>query len=284
MIIRRPTTTSLDPSPKLVWRKSKQITFWKSIRLKFQIFYLEIVARIIYFFRIFGMKWTANTLAALLAEPGSNFYLMKWFRLGKQKQFHFFGLNPTTISEENRKLPVVLLLHGKGVNQSAWIELARFFQNEGVGNVFTLNSHKGELTGEDIPLFEAKLEEISRLYGDKIPEVIVVGHSRGAEFSLYAGLPPHTFKLEKGYCIQLQKWEMFRPEIKMMIRLGSPLLPQEWKQLTEEMRGKIYEIDGLLDLIIPNRSLNPFYQADCGHLGLLYNREVHKKIVELIQS
>lgn len=282
MIIRRPTTTTIAPVPRLILIQPKDLTFWGSTRLKLLKYYLEIVAHLVYFFRLFGMRWTANSLAALLAEPRINFRSFKWLRYGKQKEFYYFGLNPTSIPKENQKLPAVLLLHGKGVNQSVWMELASIFQKKGIKNVFTLNSRKGELTDEDIPLFEEKLKEICGLYDAQRPEVIVIGHSRGAELSLYAGLPPDTFKLEKGYCIQLKKWERFRPEIKMMIRLGSPLLRQERGQLTDEMLGKIYEIDGLRDLIIPDRSLDPYYQADCGHVELLYNQDVHEKIVQLV--
>ena len=62
------------------------------------------------------------------------------------------------------------------------------------------------------------------------------------------------------------------------------MLKEEREALTEAMQEKIYEIDGLRDLIIPDRSLDPYYQADCGHIELLHNQGVHEKIVQVLAS
>lgn len=267
-----------------LWELPEPKTLWERVTHSIQLIFYGIVARLVYFFRYYDWRQTANVVAALLAETRSALFTGYWSLSGKEKTFQYYDLNPTILTTEEKEKPAILMLHGKGSNQSVWVELAKTFQKDGVPNVFTLNSHDGELTDEDIPLFEAKLEEITCLYDGKTPEVIVIGHSRGAEFSLFAGLQPDTFKLEEGYCTQLKKWEGFRPEIRMMIRLGSPMLQEEREALTDEMQAKIYEIDGLRDLIIPDRSLDPYYQADCGHVELLYNQDVHKKIVELVTS
>ncbi|WP_420422494.1 esterase/lipase family protein [Simkania sp.] len=282
MTVREPTAIDSDTLAMPVWELPEPTTMWEQVTHTVQSLYYGTVARLVYFLRFYEWRQTANALAAILAETRSALFMGYWLSSGKEKTFQHYGLNPTTLTEEQKGKPAILLLHGKGSNQAVWVELAKTLQEKGIPNVFTLNSHDGELTDEDIPLFEAKLEEIRQLYGEKIPRVIVIGHSRGAEFSLYAGLPPDTFKLDEGYCTQLKQWEAFRPEIHMMIRLGSPLLSEERDQLPEDMLSKIYEIDGLRDLIIPDRSSNPYYQADCGHVELLHNQEVHKKIVQLV--
>lgn len=284
MTVREPTAIDSEALCLPLWELPEPKTIWERVIHTVQSIFYGIVARLVYFLRYYDWRQTANVVATLLAETRSAFFAGYWSLSGNEKTFQYYGLNPTILTAEEKEKPAILLLHGKGSNQSVWVELAKTFQKEGVPNVFTLNSHDGELTDEDIPLFEAKLKEISRLYDGKTPEVIVIGHSRGAEFSLFACLQPSTFKLEEGYCTQLEKWERFRPEIRMMIRLGSPMLQEEREALTEEMLAKIFEIDGLRDLIIPDRSLNPYYQADCGHLELIYSQEVHKKILQLVES
>ncbi|MCB1066796.1 MAG: alpha/beta hydrolase [Simkania sp.] len=282
MTVRKPTAIDSETLAMPLWELREPTTIWGEITHAIQSLYYGALARLVYFLRYYQWRQTANALAALLAETRSALFTGYWLSSGKEKTFQYYGLNPISLTEEQKEKPAILLLHGKGSNQAVWASLAKTFQEKGIPNVFTLNSYDGELTVEDVPLFEAKLNEIRHLYGAKMPRVIVIGHSRGAEFSLYAALPPETFKLDEGYCTQLKKWETFRPEIHKMIRLGSPLLPEEREQLPEEMLAKIYEIDGLRDLIIPDRSLTPYYQADCGHVELLYNQEVHQKIIQLV--
>jgi len=284
MAVREPTAIDVETLALPTWELPKPTNLWQQVIRSIQSLYYGCVARVVYFFRYYDWKQTANTVAALMAETRSALYTGYWLPWGKEKAFHYYGLNPESLTAAQKEDPAILLLHGKGSNQSVWIELAKTFQEKGISNVFTLNSNDGELTDEDIPLLEAKLQEIQALYGEKQAKIILIGHSRGAEFSLYAGLPRDTFKLDDGYCYQTKKWEAFRSEILLIVRLGSPLLKEERDQLPQEMQDCVYEIDGLRDLIIPDRSVDPYYQADCGHIELLYHSGVHQKIVELVSS
>ena len=259
------------------------LNFLEKISYVIQSIHYSAVARAIYFLRFIGWRRAANAIGSLLTEFKSVLYAGCWLPWGKSATFRYYGLNPTELTDEQKKKPAILLLHGKGSNQSAWVKLAKTFQKEGVPNVFTLNSSDGELTDEDIPLLEEKFEVIRELYGEKTHKINLIGHSRGAEFALYAALPSDTFTLREGYCTQDKVWNKFRPEVECVIRLGSPMLKEEREKLPSNLRERVYEIDGLRDLLIPNRSLAPYYAADCGHVELLYDQSVHQKIVELVR-
>lgn len=285
MTVREPTASDISALEMPSWElpEPEEGVLGNTLYM-IQSVYYGVVARCVYFLRYIGWRQIANIVAALFAETLSALYAGYWFSQGKEKSFHYYGLNPVELSEEQKKHPAIILLHGKGSNQSVWVEVAKAFEKAGVPNVFTLNTSDGELTDADIPLLEEKYREIQALYGEQQAQFILIGHSRGAELSLYGALPSDTFTLQKGVCTQLKPWEGFRPEILRVIRLGSPLLESEKDKLPPHLREKIYEIDAMRDLIIPDRSLTPFYQADCGHLELVYDAAVHEKLIELIRS
>lgn len=284
MTVREPTACDSDALVVPLFELPSPSSTLEGVSYAIQNIYYSAVARLIYFLRFYGWKQTANAIGSLLAELKSALYTGYWLPWGRDKNFRYYGLNPTELTVEQKKKPAILLLHGKGSNQSAWVELAKTFQREKIPNIFTLNSNDGELTDDDIPLLEEKYEEIRKLYGEENPRIILIGHSRGAEFALYAALPSDAFSLREGYCTQDKAWDVFRPEIECVIRLGSPMLKEEREKLPSHLEKRVYEIDGLRDLLIPDRSLAPYYAADCGHVELLYDQSVHQKIVKLVRS
>lgn len=66
--------------------------------------------------------------------------------------------------------------------------MGKFFQDEEMGPIFTVNLADGELTEKDCGVVNAKIKEIQALYGREV-KVDLVGYSRGAELAFYLALP-----------------------------------------------------------------------------------------------
>ena len=79
----------------------------------------SVVARAIYILRFLGWRRAANTVGSLLTELRSVLYAGYWYLWGKNEVFRYYGLNPIELTDEQKKKPAILLLHGKGSNQSA---------------------------------------------------------------------------------------------------------------------------------------------------------------------
>lgn len=114
--------------------------------------------------------------------------------LGAFKSFHFYGLNPESLSETQAEHPPVLLLHGWLHNQSAWLPLAAYLkQHQYQGAVFTVNlpDDPRQASSKDIEIIQQKLEEIQALY-PSMTTCYIAGHSRGTEVIKAFMTPLHS--------------------------------------------------------------------------------------------
>lgn len=230
--------------------------------------------------RMWEYRWAANIMGALLWEPIKAIQSGMNLSQGKEKEFHPYGINPTELSDEQKRSTPILALHGKNGTQGSFITMAQAFQKAGVGPLFTLNLCEGELTMEDKDRIDAKIFEIQRLYGREI-QVDLIGYSRGAEMALYMGLEADSWHIkEGGYCYQDKKWNVMNPLIGRIFRIGSMTIESEWNLLSEEIRERIYEVRGTEDILMPEKSL-AHHQIEVyeGHVGLVDSPEVHTWLI-----
>ncbi|NGX51246.1 MAG: hypothetical protein K1060chlam2_01111 [Chlamydiae bacterium] len=235
--------------------------------------------------RMWELRWQANVVGALFWEPLKSIQAGISLSEGREREFHHYGMNPLTLTEEQRARPPILALHGKNGTQGTFISMAKAFQKAEVGPLFTLNLHSGELSMEDSLLIDAKIQEIKALYNREV-KVDIIGYSRGAEMALYMGLQQGSWHIKKGgYCIQDRAWDVMRPDIGRIFRIGSMTLPEEWEKLPEEYRDKLFEARGSEDILMPEKSL-AYHQFELyeGHVGLPDSAHLHQWLIHNLSS
>lgn len=235
-----------------------------------------IVANAVQFLRYMEWMWAANVVGALCWEPLISVQAGSDLEKGKVDDFSDFGMNPKELSEDQKKQVPTLALHGKNGTQGTFLSMGRYFQENDLGPLFTLNLSEGELNQEDVAKVHAKIQEIQGLYGEKV-KVNLLGYSRGAELALYAALPEETFSINAGQCNKLGEWEAWQDSIGKIIRIGSMTLQKEWEALSLAMQESIYEIRGEDDIHMPEKSLSkhPSTVPYGGHVGLPTNPKTH---------
>lgn len=128
-------------------------------------------------------------VASLLAEPVDS--IIQGIRMirGGNKEYHVYGANPKSLTEEQKKLRPVLCLHGYSHNQSAFEQLLFDLKNRLPNQpVFTLKlidievndviDAKEELRQKEI---SSEIVSIKKLYENDSIEPIIIGHSSGAD-------------------------------------------------------------------------------------------------------
>ena len=191
------------------------------------------------------------------------------FMLGIEKRFHLFGANPQELTEEQKKMRPIILLHGNGApftNQSTWIPLLHALEK--LGNkrpVYTINLPSCPIHSKNfakdmqkyVPLVDKKFKEIAKQYGG-LDGVDMVGHSLGS---------------------QIVQWISFRAKLKIgrAITVGTPL----W--LYPCHSEKIFDVTGRYDSIysLKSRLLDKYRkEIKTGHVGLVF----HHKSLQAIQQ
>lgn len=69
-------------------------------------------------------------------------------------------MNPTLLTPEQQTKTPILLLHGRDGSQGMFTAMGKFFQEEKMGPVFTVNLADGELTEKDCGVVNAKIKHI----------------------------------------------------------------------------------------------------------------------------
>lgn len=207
-----------------------------------------------------GWNTTGCVLGTFLTEPFQSLKAGFLKPLGWKSHFDFYNLNPTTLTDEQKRQNPILLLNGDSHNQSAWLALAPKLPSTRA--VFTVNTLNGENDEENFLLIPKKMKEIASLFGRDV-KFDLVGHSNGGDVAHKLARRPATKDL-----------------INKIILVGMVT-----KELPES--PLVYEIVGKHDVILPTPSQRPPTHQKiihCGHLGLLYNEESHNQILQWLNS
>ncbi|MCB1115209.1 MAG: hypothetical protein KDK71_01970 [Chlamydiia bacterium] len=247
--------------------------------------YKQVVANVTQYFRQNEWQGAARVFAALAWEPLTSIYAGWAIQKGKSPSYTLSGMNPEVLTEKEKMQTPILLLHGRGGSQGMFEEMGAFFEQEGIGPVFTVNLTDGELNEGDFDIVEAKIQEIQKLYGREV-KIDLVGYSRGAEFALYMALPKENWWIEEGGKCYLFPSTSWRNEVGKVIRIGSMTLQKEWNQLSSDMYDSIYEIKGRDDLHMPEPSYakNRIDIDGVGHVGLVSSPLVFEKLKQILRS
>ena len=245
--------------------------------------YKHVVATSAQFLRRMEWLWAANVVGALLWEPREAIEAGNALSIGKETEFHHFGMNPTSLKEWQRDRIPILALHGKNGNQGMFLKMGEYFERHRIGPLFTVNLCAGELTEKNREIIDQKIAEIQSLYGYGV-KVDLLGYSLGAEEALYSALPSGSYKIHEGYCYQTQTWSEWRPEVNGVIRIGSMTLKSEWDHLSDSMKEVLWEIRGLDDIHMPEPSFarNRVEIDGVGHVGLVSSPSVFSVLKTLM--
>lgn len=221
-------------------------------------------------FLYFNLGWRCIALSAgtWLTEPAAAFeaaalYPLAWL----SRPFRCCGVNPTSLTAEQRGKKPLLLLHGNYANPATFLPLIRSLQRAHLGPIFTVSLFNDEITEADHAIVEEKIREIQALYNSYgVPDtkIDIVGHSRGGKLGF-------------------ETLQRHQEVIDVLVRIGWISTPEDLASLSHEQKTKLYEITAKKDLILPDPSIHPFhthrYIAESGHLGAIYDNFVHERIV-----
>ncbi|MBA3957555.1 MAG: alpha/beta hydrolase [Parachlamydiaceae bacterium] len=210
----------------------------------------------------------ANVLATFLIEPQNALraaYLMKK-GLDRKK---LVNLNPTRLSPDQLKCAPVLFIHGDSSNSGLFAPMInQVVRDNPYKPIFTIDlaSADGVVSAKNhLHLIVAKVKEIIALYpSSKTPKISFVGHSSGGDV-----LGPLVRVMEE------EKW----PYLGTIIKIGSIFKKIEAEEFWRYPYGKIIEIMGTKDVFEGCEShLSNKLVVASGHLGLLFNKVVLKRI------
>ncbi|MBS0621767.1 MAG: alpha/beta hydrolase [Verrucomicrobia bacterium] len=216
-------------------------------------------------------------IAAVLKELKS--FVRAAFHLyqGRGRPFAKYGVNPKRLTPAQLQQRPVILIHGQGHNQSAWIDLAALLEeSEEVGPLFTFN-YSG--VDEGLLRLRIRMAQVAAKYHDEgVEEVefILVGHSLGAIVagfymfceSQVSGTRVHSLISVAGRLSNI-KFRFWR----LCSRLGRRL------ELLQEniVRHKVSTIAAKRDWLVPQAAVHVGSQAftveKASHLSVLHARE-----------
>ncbi|GAA4650084.1 hypothetical protein GCM10023116_23670 [Kistimonas scapharcae] len=186
-----------------------------------------------------------------------------------------YGINTGEPSSQDEVFRPVILVHGDKANQGCWTQLGKALMKDGGGDVYTLNLPANL---EDRP--EALLDKIKEV-AQKTPKgqplcIDLVGHSRGVETIIEAlSQLPENIYVNCCYLLGL-------PEDNINMHFDAFSKAKEKKNEIVQFHGR-YDLLEDYNAFSPDANLdgsNDVHVAECGHMGLLSNRKVIKKIVE----
>lgn len=174
--------------------------------------------------------------------------------IGYMDEFHSFGANPKTLTEEQKKLTPILLLNGNYSHQGTFLPLLYALKlSNSKRPVYTINLPP-HMT--DPAFIAAKIEAIKRQYGKVDLEMDVVAHSMGSN-------------LLQNICSSNEEQAF---QIRRAITIGTPFHSQE---IAAKVKAA-YDILGAKDCLTEAQSILPQgFQTtlQTGHIGLLFNSE-----------
>ena len=220
------------------------------------LFSLDQIRRWLLFFDRNRWPRLGRAIACFLIEPKAFMRTLLHYPFGFLDRLRLKKLSSLDIKGE-----AVLLLHGDHHNPSAFFGLSRYLKKQnGVGPLFTLSLPSGEVTEKDLCRVREKLTVIRGLYENKgLPFVFnIVGHSRGAEVALHF---------------------LSDPNLSKVIALGTPISTLFSSSLSLEEKNRLFEVDGLCDVLVLERSSAPNRASFfLGHLGLLHSANVFHQV------
>ena len=227
-------------------------------------------------------------LAGILVEPiaaCSVYWDTFIFRL--KKLFRISTDDPNAIKERYLEKPALILLHGNCHDPSAWNAFHKSWGDR--GPIFTVQLHSWHHRVEDVEAVHKKIEFIRALYavGRKKPEIFIVGHSRGAEVCFISMLTRSSCHIDETGTVTFEKKIKVEENIKAIFCLGSPVTQIFEEAIDPKIAKYIYEIDGLRDVMVKEKSLKQDAQklsVNTGHLGLLYHTIVHRQVIKWIED
>ncbi|WP_345196177.1 hypothetical protein [Kistimonas scapharcae] len=215
------------------------------------------------------------SLAFILSEPAQLLRRTIPHIAGRKKNFTMYGINTGEPSSQDEVFRPVILVHGDKANQGCWTQLGKALMKDGGGDVYTLNLPANL---EDRP--EALLDKIKEV-AQKTPKgqplcIDLVGHSRGVETIIEAlSQLPENIYVNCCYLLGL-------PEDNINMHFDAFSKAKEKKNEIVQFHGR-YDLLEDYNAFSPDANLdgsNDVHVAECGHMGLLSNRKVIKKIVE----
>jgi len=226
----------------------------------------------------------ATMMGCWLAEPEA------MFRLGASRTEPRAPFNPESLTEAQKKLEPVLILHGKFGIPEHYTKLVSMLDPD--RPVFFVQLVEGSHTvvAEDIARVEQAKEEIKQLYGDGFDHrFLVFCFSRGCEVgaaSLIEGvdLAPDGTLLFQGRDLKL------KGDIERAVFLGTPPSAMVPGHLLKDtlFDGRIAEIDGENDILVAERSrLGGNQQRQIrgsGHVGLIMHSQALAPAASFLES
>lgn len=238
--------------------------------------YCRIVQSLVDCLRSCKLNNTAAVLGTLLIEPWQAIkagFHSWWY---SKKDFTYYGLNPTSITEQQSKKAPILLLHGDLHDQTAWLNFAQKCKEFDLGPLYTMNlPHRTTPIEETNGLIETKITEIRAQYqshGNHDIKIHLVGHSRGGErVCNYAWT-------ESGNILLFGKKDHIGKVISIG-RTAPKTVLEKIKAHDPDYHHRFLEITGHYDILHSDTSFLPNQARNwTGHLGLIYSEETFDHI------
>lgn len=223
-------------------------------------------------------------------------YSIMVFFLGKRENFTYYGMNPKELTPEIACNDPVLLIHGRGGNQSCWLPLAKRLQKDGIAPVYTLNLPQENWK----ECLVAKIMEIRNQYSlvngkDSVVRIHIIGHSLGAIYAVnYAFSGEDCLNgIRFGKIISIAgRLKVTKTRAQWIFRKFIPIINEAYKNLRKKLHlDNLYIIGGENDSLVPQEAIFVHHDdnkqllvKDHGHLSVIYAPVTHDKIVSILKS
>lgn len=245
-----------------------EVAFHSSVCTKLENLYLKKVRGLFFFLTEKRMNFFASVIATFLIEPQNALRAAYLMQKGLDRK-KLINLNPKRLSPDQLKCAPVLFIHGDSSNSGLFAPMIdQVVRDTPYKPIFTIDlaSADGVVSAKShLHLIVAKVNEIVALYpSSKALKISFVGHSSGGDV-----LGPLIRMMEE------KKW----PQLGTIIKIGSIFKKIEAEEFGRYLYGKVIEIVGTKDVFegceshLPNKLV-----VASGHLGLLFNKAVLKRV------
>lgn len=253
--------------------------------------YIKWIRKLVKYFMKYDLYMVAAVLPTLLAEPISAVRAAFLRFFGLKRNFNWYGCNPKSLHPEQAHVNPVLLIHGDFDQQSSWIKFAKELQKAGIP-AFTINLPSRKFTSKDKDILEKKWTEIEKVYleaGRGDVKIHVAGHSRGSTLAMMMGFQNQAWKVGSEGELIVEGHDNHRPNIGSIAMLGGYLDTPDKNEWASQagIKPRIHEILGTHDIFLDvDTNFVPERRSlfECGHLNLLLNEEVHKKLITILKE